>query len=800
MNNTEGEPGSDAKGGVAPVDVRVLGAGTSFRFALLVVLILSSSISMLRTIIPGAGDETDRYFNCALAAGFDLADPVPNDLRGSDALASCMSGHHYGVLPRTLLATGLMLALAFAIYLLHPAWKSRGGRLVPVDNLSSDELSDELQRLVETAGLSRAPRFVIDPVAATPSAVVFGRLRRYSVCLHGGLLARRATDPNGFRGVVLHELAHIRNRDVDVAYATVALGRAFLTVVLVPYLVVTVYAMLGQASSSALALRGVFRTTVLLTMIYLTRADILRTREIYADVDAAGWGAGPEGWRSPADRRHQTGRAVQAFLGLWRTHPRWVDRRKSLVDPSALFSVRALPLFLTGTAAMIATDQTATMLSTGQLGGFLSRGLRSALSDSTGWLMAALVTGIAGVALWRAVAHAVLTSRPVPSGVWPGLWLGAGLAAGELLTFRTAGLGWLPPQPAVVLVLVVGVVVLTWWVNQCAELWIRTSRGRSLRPIYLLGLVATFSVFGTWFAYWMSRAFVLMGGIPWSQSPESIWVAAGLSSTVSTVAMPALFTLLLPVVGALANNPLMFAGAGVLWLFPLAAWMRRPVTHVPPWVRSTLPHRQDREGPGEHLPALRRIVGAAAIGGALCCTAAALVMLGLHPLQPPSDERGATWVIVYVTWLALAIVASACVTAAFVSALVRRYRLVLALGAAGGALLIGLTGSFVLAATDGCVTPLAVMTSSCAWRPYAAWSLITALVPFVLGLGMYLAAIAALGGTIVARLAGQLAWRRQGRVEYRGNDERTTARPISVISMAPARAAMWPPRRRSIST
>lgn len=792
MDTTSVRSGSGADSRIAPVDARVLGAGTALRFALLLVLILTSSVSMLRTMVPGARDETERYFQCRLAAGFDPADAVldaPTLLRGSDALNSCMSGHRLAILPWLLLTAGV-LVLAFAIFWLFPAWKSRGGRLAPVDSLPAGELHDELQGLVRAARLSRAPRFVIDPVAATPSAVVFGRLRRYTVCLHGGLLARRATDPDGFRGVVLHELAHIRNRDVDVTYATVALWRAFLLGVLVPHLVLTVHPTLGRAPLAAslalwqeqwsLGLRGVFRTTVLIALVYLIRADILRTREIYADVDAAGWGAGAEGWQSPADRKHRTGRAVQVFLDLWRTHPRWADRRKSLVDPSTLFGASALLMFLTGTAAILAGNQL----------GSLNNEFGVALGNSAAWLIAALVTGIAGVALWRSVAHAVLTSRPAPSGVRAGLWLGTGLAVGELLTFRTAGLGWLPARPEVLLVLVAGVAVLTWWVTQCAELWIRTSRGRSIRPMHLLGLLATLSVFGTGFAYWMGAAHLLMGGPLWS--PE--WVLnryladIGFSWTQWAAVVPPLYTLLLPHAVALISDPLVLAGSGVLWLFPLVAWMRRPVTHAPPWMRSALSQRQGHEAPGEQLPSLRRLAKAAALGGALCCAGTALVMLGLHPLQPPLGQRTPIWVMIYLSWLQMVMVAGACVTAACVSARAHRYRMVFALGAAGGAVLIGLTGHFLLAATDGCITPMAVMLSSCGWRPRAAWYVVTASVPFVLGLGMYLVAISALGGAIVARLAGQLMRRRWSGVEHRERgSEGAIARPISVISMAARR-------------
>ncbi|MFE4540856.1 M48 family metalloprotease [Streptomyces scopuliridis] len=59
---------------------------------------------------------------------------------------------------------------------------------------------------------------VIDPAATSVSAVVFGRTRHPVVCLHGGLLAVRCSDPNRFQAVLLHELAHIANRDITLTY------------------------------------------------------------------------------------------------------------------------------------------------------------------------------------------------------------------------------------------------------------------------------------------------------------------------------------------------------------------------------------------------------------------------------------------------------------------------------------------------------------------------------------------------------------------------------------------------------
>jgi Zn-dependent protease with chaperone function len=65
-------------------------------------------------------------------------------------------------------------------------------------------------------------------------ATAFGRLGRYYVSLTGGLVATFYTDRPAFRAVVLHELAHLRNADVNMTCFTVALWRAFVVVAILP--------------------------------------------------------------------------------------------------------------------------------------------------------------------------------------------------------------------------------------------------------------------------------------------------------------------------------------------------------------------------------------------------------------------------------------------------------------------------------------------------------------------------------------------------------------------------------------
>lgn len=55
---------------------------------------------------------------------------------------------------------------------------------------------------------------------------------------------RYDTDPSAFRAVMLHELAHLRNRDVDKTYFTIGIWRAFVVVALIPFLILNLHPVL----------------------------------------------------------------------------------------------------------------------------------------------------------------------------------------------------------------------------------------------------------------------------------------------------------------------------------------------------------------------------------------------------------------------------------------------------------------------------------------------------------------------------------------------------------------------------
>ncbi|MEV0699865.1 M48 family metalloprotease [Saccharopolyspora sp. NPDC050389] len=704
---------------------RVPASGTTLRFALLVVLFAASSAAVLTRIIRlFAGDPENNGFGCMLAAG--VADPDAGwaieiaflEPAQEAALDACEQRFAPSapawILP---LALGAVAIAAAAAYWVLPWWKGRPGRVVPVDELdATGELRRVLDELVSTAGLARAPKFVVDPAARTASAFVFGRWRRYTVCLHGGLVVRRLRNPDGFRAVVLHELAHIRNLDVDVTYGTGAIWRVFLAAVLVPDAVLLIlnvaFARSGMFSSAGrwVDAHYVLLSVVLVLLVYLARAEVLRSRELHADLDAARWGADVHGWQhgSPA-AAGRARRLVASFAGLWRTHPGWAQRRHALADQSGLFGVQALPMFLTGAVTTIATGQVAT---TTELGA-------PWVQRTSEVLGAGLIAAIAGVALWRATIHAVRTGRRPPSGIRAGLWIGAGLVVGEVAMVRSQDFDALfPDRPQFLLSLVLVVTVAAWWTAQLAELSVRGSGGSATRPAMLFGLAATWLIVGVWLAWWQTTGYLLAADPMISAADAEQALLYRLPELRD--APPAALSLIATVQAALvptAVYPSLLWAAAALWLVPLLVWERHSAT----------------------MTRLRRVVLIGASGGGL-----AVLLVGvLHVWRSPDDQSWLT-VLLFSTWLQVLLIGAVVITAIVAAALADRFSLLAALIAAGIAAFAGLVAVVALQAFDGFLGPLNARVANCGWHPAESWFTVKNLADDVLGFGIFLAAAAVL--------------------------------------------------------
>ncbi|MEO7195606.1 MAG: hypothetical protein ABIZ05_12445 [Pseudonocardiaceae bacterium] len=311
--------------------------------------------------------------------------------------------------------------------------------------------------------------------------------------------------------------------------------------------------------------------------------------------------------------------------------------------------------------------------------------------------------------------------------------------AGELLWYQIEYSQWLPSRPVVLLELILLAVVVTCWTAQCAELWIKTWRGRAIRPVVVMGLTVTWAVFAFWFNWWHSNGFQDALGSLFSGA-ENRWFleefpgsAVAHSSALSTI------TAIIPFVYVVASEPLIVWVAAALWLLPLLAWAMPSGTESPRWACSALPDAQHPASPESALPPLRSILLAAVLGGVSSWVFVAAVMVYMDSWHVPVDGL---FVLIYEAWLLVAVTAGPVATAVVMGAFAARYRLPVALIAAGVAVVIGLVGMFILLAFH--------------WAPSGAWAFIRRLLPHLLGLGAFAAVVAALVSTGVANLARRL--------------------------------------------
>lgn len=731
------------------LDEQVLGSGTTARFVLLLILFTASSALMMgdNILLRWLLGDPNGIFGCLLASGWDPERPYGTNLaaiRGHNEqpLNECHA-HYTPAWWAPIIVIVFLISVAIALWWWLPLWKGRRSRVIPLDEIDHrKDLALLLAKLVSVAGLHRPPRFVIDPAVATTSALAFGRPGNYTVCLHGGLVVRRNADPEGFRGVVLHELAHIRNGDVGVTYATIALWRVFLVMMLLPAVAGYVQFLFSgrflRTESITWSLwpgivpgitRAVVFSAFLVVLTYLSRADILRSREVYADFAAVRWGANPAGWHRGFRSgviRGRIGKAFAPFVELWRTHPRWDLRKAYLTDPSDFFGRHALLAFLTGATALLVAEQLNFVPGIHLLGPTWEY-------RAGPFLAAGLITGIIGVALWRAVTHAVLTARRVPSGLRTGLWLGVGFVVGELLN-SFADNQWLPSRPAVLLILILVAVVITCWTAQCAELWIQTWRGKISRPAALLVLVGMWIVLGFWISWWQTIGLLYLDAAELSDAEFLARVFPG-TAVPHTVALP----IIIQVFKAMSSfGPLIVWATTALWILPLLAWIIPSGTGSPRWMRSALPNVHHPVSLDGELPSLRRVLLAAVLGGVSSWVAVAAVMMYEHSSPVPVEQRDGLFTLIGEVWLVTALTAGPVAMAVVMGALATRHRLPVALVTAGGTALVVLASVFLLMAFGS--------------GPSAAWSDTKQLTPLILGPSMFATVVAVLLVTGVANL------------------------------------------------
>jgi hypothetical protein len=565
---------------------------TDFRFGLLVATVIGASLFFFNALywsVPGFSEAgLAGYRGClpaleqSQAALVDALGGAGADPAGAvDAAAEfrrCLAPVNLRPTSWTVGGTLLALLLAGGLYWLAPLWVIRRRRLVPLP-VGLADLDAVLAELCREAELAKPPTFLWDPLDGRPTGLAFGRRGRYHVGLTGGLVAQLYQNPAAFRAVVRHELAHLRNADVDKTYFAVAVALAFALTAALPYGLVVALGPPGWSHLLDLAWRGL----AVALLVYATLAAVLRAREVYADVRASLWD-GPAGGLG----------AILAALpeppaAGWRAglafHPSPAARRRALESTDHLLRLGFWEALGAGIAAALALPNVLALLS------FVSAGPQQLL---TGLALAPLVGGVVGLGVWRSVFAALARRRPLPSNADLALGLTAGVALGRVLSFDTT-IAPLPARDAGLFafdlfslaLLAGGLFLLLRWIADGALAWLASgAAGRSLRRAYAISLAIT----GALLAVGLGQLLVLHSLVEASLAGGA---GAGPAAVVGVVALFVGGYLLMA-----TTSPLAVLGLISLWAFPLAA----------AWPR---PGRVDRDGAWAYLDGGRSAIATA---------------------------------------------------------------------------------------------------------------------------------------------------------------------------------------------
>ncbi|MBD2683127.1 MULTISPECIES: M48 family metalloprotease [Nostoc] len=639
---------------------------TTIRFVLLIVSVIGASLfiySVLYLRYLEKQGELELLFNQAKEC-LSLSFPTPSIQNleklqvASNAFEQCKQPVEREFLKAAWLAVGgvgIVLSLATIIYSLFPFFMIRLEGMAAFDKQSAIEV--HLKKLCTEMGIAPPPIFLQKPISRALGGRAFGSLGQYYVVLPAGLIKWFSQDREAFNAVLLHELSHLRNKDVDKTYFSVAAGCAFVIAALIPF----AFSLLSN--SGAELFNASWRVIVLVLLVYLTVAAVVRSREFYADVRASTHPGSTAlnrvlitflkpkhpGWQTALISllEHLPFVRHNHWQFAFQFHPEPSERCSKLQKTDGLFQIDFWIAFGTGIAVTVAYDGIASLI--------ISI-LRTALTHTDAWLeslvaglvFAPLVVGIVGIGVWRETfASLIHKTHSVKAGKL-GIGLGLGLILGQFLSFENItsswqALGMEQLNPAIQLtslafnllwsfLLLVSLYCFFKWVAASAAAWLSVaiSSGFS-RSLYIGGLI----VAGIWLSLWFGVIFLIQN-------------ARVLLLTANSVEMFFSLILVLPVaIAYIALQPLTLIALITLWAFPLSAWLRPHRLHLtyatslPSWVfLEQTSHQIDL--PTQNQPQLRSTFITGLINGLTYCGLLLVIRLILRVIIPES-VRDADW-------------------------------------------------------------------------------------------------------------------------------------------------------------
>lgn len=436
-----------AKGTVGDIRVPRLNpfafpSDTSLRFILLIVFVICGSFSLYGVLWwVFRSTQAAKFEEAVLGVwsgkfhGFNLAN-VQNTI---EDLARRVQPAWHDLAIWKISGTVLTLGLATAIYWLLPVWKIWQKGLRPLSSQDLPDMQAYLECLCREAGLSSLPTFLVNPseflsANQISNAETFGCFGRYYIYLNSGLVLEFCTDRPAFRAQVLHELAHLRNADVNKTFFTMALGWSFVVIAIIPSAAGILWRSINWDKIYHVTWFGIGSVP----LVWLTLTAVIRTREFYADVRASIWD-GPSGSLGCVLRKLQPDQRSRWRKLVVKFHPDPCERQKTLKDTSRLLHLGFWDAFGVGLAAAMIVKSLQFIL----MGLFFTPELTQQplyLGGLLVWValgvplfVLSLAVGVVGIGVWRGAFAALMRGQVSRDALRLGAALALGLFSGELL-------------------------------------------------------------------------------------------------------------------------------------------------------------------------------------------------------------------------------------------------------------------------------------------------------------------------------------------------------------------------------
>jgi Zn-dependent protease with chaperone function len=714
---------------------------TTFRFLLFIVAIVGVSLLAFDWIygeFADLGAEARALLSC-----LHDAQPAPGQLPSDSqqaALLACTTAVNAPRRAAVMLGVAVLLVGGGVAYGVAVALLRR--RYRPLARDEAPQLSETIGSLAREIGVSTSPRLRWQPLDRRALGLAFGRPGGRELAFTGGLVPLSVRDRPAFRAIVLHELAHLRNGDVDLSYYAIGLWRALLVVAMLPFSLALLRAL---PSDPGTTLSFAWRFAALLPLVYLIRSGILRAREHDADVRASTHE--PEIRRvlaSSVERARSTLPGVSSWRRLTAWHPSPARRVAVIEDPSPLLRLGVLDAFGVGIVGTLAYEEVATLVGYFGVDPLAVRGL-------SGLAFGPLVGIIVALGTWRQTFAFLATGRDRVRVVPIGLALVAGLLVGQRLSLATAisddavllRPDVAPFHIALTVLVAIGAILFVAWLTVTSRLWLPVAT-RLRSPAWAsvpvaAGAAALMTVAIGMFEILVSSREAVEIAV---SAPFDLYVTV--SRVVPVVGPEWLWRLVMaPEVRVIIEEPLVVAFFLVLVLVPWFAapfYARIPARPVAPW---------GSLDPGGTLPEIERpaLNGRWAIG--IGVAAAIGVGVGLVILQAslharfdaPTRDRD-EFLIAFGFWLICVTLGGQVIAGAAGAAVAPRFATLHGVLAGLVAGLAGTLADAIVRTASGCVPAMDIVVGRPCGRPPSAEYLHTYLTT-VLTIGIVGAALAA---------------------------------------------------------